>query len=575
MKLFDFQKPLVEDALSLFEQGNETLLFCAAAGAGKTTCATVIAETMLASGAATKILVIAHGRNELRTNFGDTLERCFKKGDWAYVGRPNWKKARVNVLIYQSGAKLTKEQCEGYDLVIVDEAHQFLPLDVIGGVEDLVDDEGKESKKLARDLFKKCRPGVRKLLLTATPAKFIDMVNAQKLPIVCFSGKELADAGRAAPVKVILSTTAGDLSTDEDLDTTLGELLNEVTLRHFLPPHSPGWLNLKAKADNFVRLQDRQWKKTLFACGSTKIANRVHQYFSDLGVENVFLSHTGDKEGYGDGYDVSPDDFKECDGDAVLVTVNRAQLGFDDPQITTVVDLRHTSESLCEQTIKRGIDSTHQLEKRLRLYVDKNGVADPTVQKTFIKVVHETRVDDARLMLYGALCLNHKDVVSKYWNGKSFAGMTMPMAPRQPKQGGPAPEGSEHGPGEENGPRPPSSFLKVLEFDLYDFVFKGGKVGIDDAYAENRYVYIEDVYNARRKDDLGTLADVYIFISVFGRVPSAQAENAEEAKLGAKKNDLISRENQDSDIAALLKARVKLGQQNRKAANDNGTKAAA
>lgn len=274
IKLFQYQ----ENALKKLSQtGASVLSICA--GGGKTYTAL---EYIKRNPQFKRILIFTHGTKVLKSQWNVTLTE--QNIDFSEDFKSN---SKIIIGIPQS---LKKKDLGNFDLIIVDEAHEFY------------------FAKTVQDILEKVKPK-SVLLLTATPSKF----NSKGFSPVIIPGTEVYKAGRLTDTYFGLVTSSYKLQSDSfnaereaDLDkitnketkTSLDALVKEmisrlktVKLINQNPNviHTTKLLKLNKFQEVFGKLE-----KTLIACRSIEQANVLFKLLLDNKVNTVLSSSESD-----------------------------------------------------------------------------------------------------------------------------------------------------------------------------------------------------------------------------------------------------------------------------------------
>lgn len=335
----------VQDDLATTDRLAEVVL-AGCPGAGKTRMAVALIDRLVSTGAARRVLVLGHGTTVLRDQFfteasklpvSFTIETCFPVSAGGHVDLRDYS-AQVLVALPQS---LRGREVPEFDLVVVDEAHEFYAADM---VQDIVTRTGSQ----------------RVLLLTGTPSEFV----ARGMKLHTISLFDLHDLGHASDVFVKVAASAYPLTradyNEEGLVTSSYEYTQQDTNT-----------TVNAAVDELIaHLGSSVLAKTMVVCGSIDQAIQVQKSFVSRSTPALLSHSDASKEGYDPGSD-NLREFKNEDSAKVLIVVNRGVLGFDYPDLANIVDLSGA----------RNVDNLFQLLCRL--------VRKPhrSVSKTFIKMV--------------------------------------------------------------------------------------------------------------------------------------------------------------------------------------------
>jgi uncharacterized membrane protein YgcG len=238
-----------------------------------------------------------------------------------------------------------------FDLLIVDEAHD-IGYGVPGGDIDKIRD------KIGRH--------VPILLLTGTPSFLIGRENPLTVGngLHAFSLEEMrkaeVDEGilRVSDLMTELAlssyglkeddyTDSGDIKdsaqrkfTNKSTKATLDSMLTGLVKRVQAGPHATGWKKKIAASESWSDALTAL-KKTIIACDSVKMANQVHRYFRRKGV-NALISHSQTNDIADRQHSENIRRFVNEPSVSLLVVADRAQLGFDFPELVNFIDLTCT-----------------------------------------------------------------------------------------------------------------------------------------------------------------------------------------------------------------------------------------
>jgi superfamily II DNA or RNA helicase len=320
-QLRPYQVPIVDQVMAKILAGDPEVVLGACPGFGKTEVALEIIGRLIASGWATRALVLAHGTTVLRTNFQERL--VARRPDLAPL---------VSVKIPHQ-----EKAIEGqYDLVVVDEAHEFY------GV------EGGTVERIIKRVAPRCR-----FVITGSPSGFI----RRGITPVLFALLDLYREGHAANVRTVLVKSAYRVGRDQWTDD--GEVSAEAC---------------RVESDTAVTMARIQGalpslgkKPTIIAARDTVMANQIARWLRGSGRGRVLVSHQREKD-----IGANIDAFK-AGGAETLVVVRRATLGFDMPGLKNLVDL----------TGSRNPDRVFQMKCR----VVRKPASGPCPRKTFVKAM--------------------------------------------------------------------------------------------------------------------------------------------------------------------------------------------
>ncbi len=357
------------------------LAMCPSAGKTKTALKKAF-ETLISGG---RVLILAHGTNVLKNQWSDELKQLGAP----FSASPESKESLV-VSIPQS--VIGKIENETFDLLIVDEAHEFYYADTVQNI-------------IKSNNFKK------ELLLTGTPSIFIQ--NGHKPVIV--SGTTVYEKGKLSNAYIGLVKSSYSITDDDynkmtndadnkkltnvkETERTLDALLKEMLIRikSSTLNASPNALNLLNLATgdlcNSYKSTFGTLEKTMIAARSIQQGRHIMKYLQKNGVETLMSDSDNDPSSE------NIEHFKNNPKIKVLVTVKRGILGFNMPELVNVVDFSCT----------RDIDRIYQLYARVLRKHPQNK------RKFFFRVVSKVNPAVDSFYTQAAICLNSADFISKY-----------------------------------------------------------------------------------------------------------------------------------------------------------------
>lgn len=401
MKLRAYQRTLVEGVVSDLTPRPKKLVevvLAACPGAGKTFMSIEAIGRLLASRAIRRVLVLAHGTKILRSQYAGELEDLAPAFSWAtYLPgpRPGYLPiADMTVqLVVALPQSLAGQDVSGFDLIVVDEAHQFY------------------GEKMVTDIIARSK-AKRVLLLTGTPSPFVERglpLHAVTMQEIFRAGREASDGPYIANARAVLLQSKYDVrrsqyNHDGEIKRAVRFSRNqtEETLADLLKwfPKAKTWGQAFA-----------QTGKAMIVCRSQEIALQTREYFARAGAKAVLsASDTDDGSGI--------EDFKKDRTAQLLIVVCRANLGFNFPQLGALIDMTGTIN----------IDRIFQMFARV---VRPNGAAP----KLFIKLASADMHAYTRARTAAAMQLQHRHVYLT-WNGTNLNGIRIPLDESPPSAGG-------------------------------------------------------------------------------------------------------------------------------------------
>jgi len=280
-------------------------VLAACPSAGKTTISHKILNTYTTTYPNARILVLTEGQNTLKNQYLEELQTPNVEILFSYGSLGS--KAQVQVGLPQSIDKL---EWDSIDLLIVDEAHNFYLADTV------------------QDIIERLRPR-HQILMTGSPTKYNawNQENYKKYGIYYISAEELQKYGVFSAV---------------DMDVA------RVTYR------KNATQTIKEVLSHAVKNGD-PLSKVMVACPNIAYAKQVADYLTSVGRKVSISTSANDKD------DVQIQAFKQGKTD-VLVVVGKGVLGFNDKDITLLIDLKSSSN----------VDTSYQLFARVLRTHPKN-----------------------------------------------------------------------------------------------------------------------------------------------------------------------------------------------------------
>jgi superfamily II DNA or RNA helicase len=408
---YPYQSNLLIQIEQFIQASSLPVVLAASCGAGKTFMSIYFAEKYLKVHPEAKILVLTHGQTILRSQYHENLKVQDPAFSYKEITKGKdlakyYNKKQVFITLPQTlkGVPIPK-----FDLVIVDEAHQFY----------FATFKGKEG--LVPKIIKQAVPQ-HQLLLTGTPSPFIARNTPTKTEfnILTLPMSELLKEGAITDVLVELASTTYPISGEDynqegnlkesfkfenmDTTTTLDTLLEKIhkRLKSVVKSNPAIYSALPIFIDWVSTLKSLE--KTMFACHSQEQARQVAKYFTDKGI-NVALSTSDD--------DIDAEQVNRFIGEkdcSILVVVGRGVLGFNYEELVNVVDM----------TGSQNIDRIFQLMARVVRKHPKG------FKKLFFKIVPKTMASYFEHLMTGVLCLTCEEWYTKY-NGHNFLQLSLPV----------------------------------------------------------------------------------------------------------------------------------------------------
>jgi superfamily II DNA or RNA helicase len=388
--LYSYQEDAISFVLDNIKQHN--VLLAAAPNAGKTIMSSCIIKELIQDNK--RILCSVHGTNVLKKQFylsicnivGIENVSVYDTSDFSLydISKP------IQVMIYQNTKQM--EECVGsyglFDYLVVDEAHKFY--------------DNTESMNIIVDNF----VSGNHLLLTGSPAIFKDKVNDGELVAKYISASliESVQSGQYDK-EILLDIVSNDVHLSlEDFNAT-GEVCK----------------NAERKLTNNTLVLESvlvgDFGKTIIFVKRQQQANEIKTYLKSKHI-TTYISHSENDKG-SDNIKKFREKYTGVDN-VVLIVVNRATEGFDDPNVS-IIDLTYT----------KNIDTLYQRYSRaIRRRTD-------AVNKRYIKVVpNNGNSAEVFIHIMTAVLMLLKQEHYENFNGKNFTIPTFkPDVIRKPKNG--------------------------------------------------------------------------------------------------------------------------------------------
>jgi superfamily II DNA or RNA helicase len=387
------------------------LVIGAVMGAGKTITSIAGLDKYLMDNPLFKVLVLAHGTKVLRTQYATEVEKMKPGFTHATVETSSefmnaYENNQVVITLPQTIYNLNK--LPRFDLVVVDEAHQFYLTR---------HSQHKKELGMVMHIIDACKPK-HQLLLTGTPFIF----NNPKYNVTTVTMGELYALGLIAPLAVDLATSAYDYTykdynedaelltsvsfKDKDTIVTLDKLLPKIVqrLKSLFNNHSIVHGTMHNVLDWTPAL--KTMRKTMFVCRSQMQAKQVKEYFDAKGVNSALSISDTDTDS------LQIERFRYEQDCIILIVVDRGTLGFSMNELMYIVDLSGTLN----------IIRLFQLIGRLTRKSADNA------QKLFFKVMPPLLEEYTMQVLSAVLYLTEKEGFEKF-NGRNFLDLPIIYVP--------------------------------------------------------------------------------------------------------------------------------------------------
>jgi hypothetical protein len=336
----------------------EKLVLAMCPSSGKTETVIYFIDQMFKENNDLKVLILPHSTNVLLNNFYDRLEQ--RNVGFTYSTDTSVE-CNVHIVLPQSKSKIKNE----YDLLIIDEAHENYFAETV------------------QNIIRKTNPK-KQILLTGTPYKF---VGRDDFKIHFLSLNEL-DKNTIPKLRVDIIESNYQWNGNYN---SLGEVKKEFDFNDN---------DTKATLDKTFKFILKRGKnsisKTLIVCNNIKQSEYVKNYLDDIGLYSVVSNSKNDTKSE------LIQDFKQNKIN-ILIVVNRARLGYDDSDLTNLIDMSGTlNPNLIYQMIARVLRGSNDTQK---YYVRLTSKKDESL--------------NSEIATNLALMLTDKKYISTF-NGKNF-----------------------------------------------------------------------------------------------------------------------------------------------------------
>lgn len=373
LKILNYQRDILLNKIpNSLETNKLPTVLAACPAAGKTIMAIYIIEWYLIQNPGSRVLILTHGTTVLRTQFIQELEIINPAYNYSLVAKgKKLHTIQSPVIIALPQTLNCVDKLAKFDLVVVDEAHQFYFADMV------------------QKILNKVKPK-HQLLLTGTPSEFI----AKKFPIIPISLSQLMDYGMVEDLKIEIASSAYDFRNKD---------YNEY---HELKPGT----KIKASHTNktlstlIASLKTNIRGKTMIACQSIVQAKQINKYLQQQNYNTALSTNDHDKES------IEIIRFKQEKKCQILIVVYRGILGFNLPELQTVIDM----------TVSQNINRIFQLLARVVRKHPKG------LKKKYIKVAPKYLQEYFNYIMTAVMCLTDEKYFTKF-NGNNFMDLEIPV----------------------------------------------------------------------------------------------------------------------------------------------------
>lgn len=449
-----YQKEIISWLHSLYDENRaHKCVVAVAPGGGKTFISTKFIENLLEANPNTRILVLPHSTNILKHNFVEEVMKSDLLKDKISTDINNRidPSKQIQVFLPQSTKILSMiESHGGFDLIIVDEAHQ-----------NYLTQEKDDVPGMIKRIVDAAKPRLE-LLLTGTPSKFLadNSKNGSNFLVRAVGMDQILEEAPNAFHNLDFTLVQSDYdfqNDDYNVDWNLKEIefdekrleQTKSTVRNVVYAIVKKLVGdrLDEISDDDFRFAAREYfnhdrfGKTIFMCKRIEQANKVAEELLDLGIRCQVSNSQNDKDSnhlmnfknsdevrnlIEKGLDntqirvifenaVDTDFIEKVrvkEEPRVLIVVARAREGYSDDYVTNVVDL----------TMTHNIDLIYQMFARAVRHFE-----DFEQNKLFIKVTPSTKKfpEFTAYIMCGALMLTHTKYLGIF-NGKNFSSLPVP-----------------------------------------------------------------------------------------------------------------------------------------------------
>lgn len=395
-----YQQDILSNKLTF---NGEPMVLAVSPGGGKTLMSIAAIDRYCLENPSHRVLVLTHAQTILRSQYAKELFKVKPSFSWTTIVRRIDKKDTIhqitssqltdctNQVIITLPWSIRNQQIPHFDLVVIDEAHQFY------------------FAKMNQSILEKASPS-NQILLTGTPSSFV----LRKYAIISVSLNDLYNYGIVCDPIIELASSTYDFTQkdynqemdlkksvdikESDTENTLSTLLKQLSEK----TNSTGWFDsLKALS------------KTMIVCRNQQQAQQVNSFFKNEGINaSLSICSTDEKS-------IEIKRFTTEIDCLVLIVVGRGILGFNYPELTNVIDMS------CSLNPDRILQLLCRVVRK-----SKNNT-----QKLFFKVVPHNLEDNLKYVMTAVGCLTFSEYFIKF-NGKNFLTIEIPVikAPKEKKK---------------------------------------------------------------------------------------------------------------------------------------------
>jgi superfamily II DNA or RNA helicase len=393
LKIVEYQQDILSNKLIF---NGEPIVLAVSPGGGKTLMSIAAIEKYCFDNPKHKVLVLTHGQTVLRSQYAKDIDDAKPNFSWSMVvssidpalEMPQIKSNDIvtsnKQVIISLPQSILKSLLPHFDLIVVDEAHQFYFAEMV------------------KSIIKQVSPN-HQLLLTGTPSPFIANGYKNIIPVslevlnengmVCDPIIEIA--GSTYDFKLSDYNAYNELKNDviikeEDTNSTLSLVLKEICKK----------IEVNANWENALKTLS----KTMLVCKSQRQAIDASSFFKNENINFALSTSLTDSDSN------EIERFKKEKDCLILIVVRRGILGFNYPSLINVIDMS------CSQNINN----------ILQLLCRVVRISPTNEQKLFFKVCPVELVDHFKYVMTAVLCMTNQEYFTKF-NGKDFLDMKIPV----------------------------------------------------------------------------------------------------------------------------------------------------
>lgn len=350
---YDYQIPLIEQTFQNILT-HKIALLAACPGAGKTNMAIRIIEEFKKKFPKSKIIVLTHGQNILKTQFSERMEQVsklpFKQIKPKSLLKTKLPKSDILIGLPQTLFCRLHEGIE-CDLLIVDEAHQFYTAQFVQAIIEAINPKFQ-------------------LLLTGTPSKFVGKMSTTSICV-----ETLMDKGILTdPFIRLESAYIGEI-----------ELADYDKRRNLNASKIVSGSSKSCLKNLLLKMPDLKSKRTMVICNGQTQAKELYSYLKNQGIKSHLSISDVCKNS-----SKTFENFKK-EGQ-FLIVANRGILGFDYPALECLIDFSMTM-------------NINRLFQQICRVVRKDG----NKEKFYIKVFSDKLTDETQAAVLGAMSMVSED----------------------------------------------------------------------------------------------------------------------------------------------------------------------